>query len=112
MNLKDDVCSSKFLRKEDVGDGILVTIRKVTKQNVAMEGQEPEHKVCLYFEEVGKPMAINSTNGHIIAKGTGHEDDIENKWLGARIILYNDPNISYGGKLVGGIRVRMPKDGE
>jgi hypothetical protein len=105
------VKKSNFLKKEDVGAGALVTIAKVDKENVAAEGADPEYKVCLYFMEFNKPMVLNSTNGQAIAKITGHEDDIERTWAGARIVLYNDPNVSYGGKLMGGIRVRAPKQG-
>jgi hypothetical protein len=30
-------------------------------------------------------------------------------WTGKKIVLYNDPNVSYAGKIIGGIRVRAPK---
>ena len=30
-------------------------------------------------------------------------------WLGQQIVLYTDPNVSYGGKLVGGIRIRAKR---
>jgi len=40
----------------------------------------------------------------LIARFTGSEDT-EN-WEGKRIILYDDPSVSFGGKLTGGIRVR------
>jgi hypothetical protein len=108
MNV-NDIKQSKYLKKEDCGEGILVTIASLKEQNVAKEGVEPEMKVCVFFHEVEKPMVLNSTNAQLIAKITGHDDDIENTWQGAKIVLYNDPSISFGGKITGGIRVRAPR---
>lgn len=104
-----DIKSSKFLKKEDVGIGVLVTIRGIAQENVAKEGAEEEKKWCVYFNEFEKPLVLNSTNGQAIAKITGHEDDIEKTWLGAKVVLYDDPNVSYAGKVTGGIRIRAPK---
>jgi hypothetical protein len=104
-----DLKSSKFLKKEDVGQGALVTIREVSQQNVAKDGAPEEAKWCLHFDEFDKPLVLNSTNGQIIAKITGIENDIEVGWVGKKIVLYDDPNVSYAGKITGGIRVRAPK---
>ena len=110
MNL-NDLKTSKFLKKEDVGTGKLATISKMTQENVAKEGAEPEMKYTLWFRELDKPMVLNSTNGQAIAKITGKDTDIDTAWIGARVVLYNDPNVSFGGKLIGGIRIRAPKVG-
>jgi len=110
MNL-GDLKTSKFLKKEDVGPGTLVTIHTVSEVNVAAEGAEPEMRAALHFDELEKPMILNSTNGQIIAKIAGSETDIETSWRGVKVVLYNDPNVSYAGKLVGGIRARAPKAG-
>ena len=105
-----DLKTSKFLKKEDVGVGVLATIKNVHQENVAQEGAEPEMKWCVTFAELEKPMVLNSTNGQIIAKITGAEDNIETAWVGKKIVLFHDPNVSFGGKLIGGIRVRAPKN--
>lgn len=99
---------SKFLKKEDCGQGILVTIKGLTEENMAMEGAAPEMKWCLHFNEVAKPMTLNSTNAQIVAGIVKSEETDD--WVGHRIVLYSDPNISFGGKLVGGIRVRAPRN--
>jgi len=104
-----DLKTSKFLKKEDVGEGILVTISNLTQENVALDGAPPDMKVTLHFKEVDKPLVLNSTNGQIIAQITGVTEDIETGWLGKQVVLYTDPNITFQGKLVGGIRVRAPK---
>jgi hypothetical protein len=98
---------SKFLRKEDCGAGILVTIDDVRQENVAKEGAPEDMKWCMYFKESEKPMVLNSTNGQIIAQFTGAEESDD--WIGVQVVLYHDPNVSFGGKLVGGIRVRAPR---
>jgi hypothetical protein len=98
---------SKYLTRADAGAGILVTIKEIFQDNVAKEGAPEEMKWCMSFNEVEKPMVLNSTNGQIIASITKSEETDE--WIGAKIVLYDDPNVSFGGKLVGGIRVRAPR---
>jgi hypothetical protein len=97
---------SRFLKKEDCGTGILVTICGCDQQNVAKEGVEPEMKWALHFEETEKPMVLNSTNAQIIAVIAKNEDT--DNWKGVKVVLYNDPSISFSGKLTGGIRARQP----
>lgn len=108
MNIQD-LKVSKFLKKEDVGPGVLVTIRQITSENVAKEGADPEMKYCLHFDEYEKPLVLNSTNGQLLGQITGITDNIETGWIGKVIVLYSDPSVSFGGKLVGGIRVRAPR---
>lgn len=98
---------SKFLTRADVGTGVLVTIRQVFQENVAKEGAPEEHKWCMAFDELEKPMVLNSTNGQIIASFL--KSDETDNWIGSKIVLYDDPSVSFGGKLVGGIRVRAPR---
>lgn len=98
---------SNFLTRADVGSGVLVTIREVHQENVAKQGAPEELRWCLSFDEYEKPMVLNSTNGQIIASIT--KSDETDEWTGHKIVLYDDPNVSFGGKLVGGIRVRAQR---
>jgi hypothetical protein len=100
---------SKYLKKEDLPQPTLVTMGEIEKVNLALEGQPPDVKYALYFQELEKPMVLNSTNGQLIAKIVGSDETDD--WSGKQIVLYHDPNISFGGRLVGGIRVRAPKKG-
>ena len=109
MSSLNDIRSSRYLKQEDIGKGALVTIRLIQKENVAMEGEKPQHKFIAYFDEFEKPMVINPTNGEVIANITGAEDNIEQTWIGHKIVLYVEPNVWFGGKQTGGIRVRAPK---
>ena len=98
---------SSFLKKEDCNPPVLLTIKECVEENVAKEGAPQDLKWCLYFQECEKPMVLNSTNGQIIAGFTG-KDNTED-WVGQKVVLFHDPNVSFGGKLIGGIRCRAPR---
>jgi hypothetical protein len=98
---------SKFLKQSDIGAGALMTVTGCERHNVAKEGAEPEHKWCLAFEESEKPLVLNSINIQLLEKIFGSDDTDD--WIGKRVVLYVDPTVSYAGKVVGGIRVRAPK---
>lgn len=96
-----EMVESKFLKKEEAADGILVTIKGVEKRDVGTEA-EPEQKWCLMLEEC-KPLVLNSTNLALLEKALASDDSDE--WVGKKVVLYNDENVSFGGKLTGGVRV-------
>jgi len=95
---------SKFLKKEDVADGALLTITLIDQRNVAMPGADPEMKWCMSFAELEKPMVLNQTNIQLAERALGSDDTDD--WVGRKIVAYTDHNVSYGGKIIGGIRLR------
>ena len=117
----NQLTESRFLKKEDCGpQGILVTIKTISQENVAKEGVPEELRWAICFEELEsrptnpsgceeleKPRVLNSTNGQLIAAITGKTDTDD--WPGYKVVLYNDPTVSFAGKITGGIRVRAPK---
>jgi hypothetical protein len=107
MPRTSEMRDSKFLKQTDVGDGALLTVVGCSQHNVAMQGADPEMKWCLSFSESDKPLVLNSTNIQLCERifGSDNTDD----WVGKKIVLYTDPNVSFAGKVVGGIRVRAPK---
>jgi hypothetical protein len=107
MPKTSEMRESKFLKKEDVGGGMLMTVEGCEPHNVAKEGAPPENKWCLMFSETDKPLVLNSTNIQLCERIFGSDDTDE--WIGKKIVLYTDPNVSYQGKVIGGIRVRAPK---
>lgn len=109
MPKTSEMKNSEFIKKEDIGRGLLVTMTTVTKKNVAKDGAEPEYKWCLAFAELDKPLVLNSTNIQLLEQITGSDDT--DHWTGQKIVLYVDPTVSYQGKLTGGVRVRRPKPG-
>lgn len=107
MNI-NQLKQSRFLTRADVGPGTLVTIKEIFQDNVAKEGAPEELRWCISFVELEKPMVLNSTNGQIIAQICKNEDT--DHWAGHKVVLYDDPSVSFGGKLVGGIRARAPRN--
>lgn len=102
-----EMLPSRFLKKDDVPQPALVTIGDLEQVNVAPQGQPEEKKWTMTFPELDKPLVLNSTNMHVI--GSLYGDDTDD-WLGQKIVIFHDPNVSFGGKLVGGLRVRAPKN--
>jgi hypothetical protein len=94
-----EMVDSKFLKKEDAGTGILVTIKGVEKRDVGTEA-EPEQKWVLLLAEC-KPLVLNSTNLALLEKSLG--SDNSDDWTGQKVVLFNDENVSFGGKLTGGV---------
>lgn len=101
-----EMIESKYLKQADVEEETEVTVVKVGKLNVAREDQEPEMKWAIRFQEFKKPMVLNSTNIQLLAKACGSDDSDD--WAGKKVTVYSDPNVSFGGKLVGGLRIKVP----
>lgn len=105
MNI-NDLIPSKYLKQSDVQDEKLVTVQGLKKVNVAKEDEDPEYKFVIKFEEFDKPMVLNSTNIKRLGKALGDETD---GWKGGQVVLYVDPDIEFGGNIVGGLRIRAAK---
>jgi len=101
-----DLSNSNYLQKNDVEPAILVTIDGYDRANLAQDGQPKEMRYVLKFKEC-KPLVLNKTNGNRIQVALG-SDDFDD-WIGKQIVLYNDENVEFGGKITGGIRVRAKK---
>ncbi len=99
-----EMVQSKYLKQADVPDPVIVTVQGVKQVNLAKEGEEPEIKWAIKFREMDKPMVLNSTNIHVAAKLLGSDDTDD--WRGKEIVLFTDPNVSFGGQVVGGLRFR------
>ncbi len=98
---------SKYIKKEDVGEkGKVLTVKELKNENVAGENAAEEMKWILYFNEAQKGVVLNWTNIQMTAKICGSEDSDD--WTGKKVELYEDPTIGFGGKIVGGIRIRKP----
>src|SRR3990167_3600863 len=102
----NQMIESKYLKQSDLDGEVEVTIIKVGQLNVAREDQEPEMKWAMKLQEFKKPMVLNSTNIQLLAKACESEESED--WIGKKVVIYADPNVSFGGKLVGGLRVKLP----
>ena len=102
---------TKFIQKSEIENSphgaILVTIKEVTEENVALEYKPEEIKYVIYFEENYKPWTpgIETLEDIKNINGSGNVDD----WPGTKLVLYVNQNVKFGGKVVGGIRCRAPK---
>jgi hypothetical protein len=103
-NMKvSDLIESKYLKQSDIPDPVTVTIQSLKKVNVARDDEAPDYRWTVKFSEFDKSMVYNTTNIKRTAKALG--DDTED-WLGKQMQLYVDPDIEFGGNIVGGLRVR------
>ena len=100
----DEMVESKYTKKEDVAEGILVTFASYKKSNVAMDDEPERIRIVASFTELKKPVVLNRTNLKKMAKlfGSAVIDD----WVGRRCVLFNDETVTYAGEEIGGIRVR------
>lgn len=98
-----DMIESKYLKQSDVPDPVIVTVHALKKVNVARDDEDPEYRWTVKFGELPKSMVLNVTNLKRLAKALG--DDTED-WMGKTVELYTDPDIEFGGNVVGGLRLR------
>lgn len=105
---------SKYLKGSDLlkpGGGYAVVnavIESMTQEDV---GEEREPKYILYFENKQKGMALNVTNETTLISLFGQPDDTTPEALtahfaGKPIQIYFDPSVNFGGKRIGGLRLR------
>lgn len=100
-----DMIQSKFLRKEDFDEDRVMTIRNVKLED--MPGDDGQQKWVLYFKEEAKGMALNVTTIRVLEKAFGDDSD---QWISKRVMVYVDPSVSFGGRVVGGLRLRTPRN--
>jgi hypothetical protein len=96
--------NSKYLTKDDVGeDGLVLTIKGFRMETLKSDDGE-EDKMVLHFVEDVKPMVVNRTNAQLVGVATGVKTAGEAR--GKQIVVYNDPTVSFGGKITGGLRIK------
>lgn len=100
----DQMIESKYLKQADIPGEMVVTIQKVGKANVAREGDEPEYKWLVRFDELPKPMVLNSTNIKRLARACQSQESDD--WVGKKVLLYVDPDVEFAGNVVGGLRIK------
>lgn len=103
----------KLMDKTYIGDwnfegrttDLVLTVSKVVQEEVYEPTSNTKSKeVIMYFKEIPEKLVCNTTNAKRIEAicGTGFVED----WVGHRIALYFDKTVKFGGKQVGGVRVR------
>lgn len=69
------------------------------------QGDDERQQIILTFDGKEKQLGLNKTNATVLA---GHFGDDTDQWLGKEIILFVDPYVPFAGKVVPGIRIRVP----
>ena len=99
----------KFMKTSDFekGEERVLTIKSWSLEQVGRGDEGKEQKLALHFEETDQCLACNATNAEIIA-GLFNSEELDD-WIGHRIALYMNPNVTFMGKKVGGLSVRDTK---
>lgn len=108
MNI-DDLAPSKsnFLKKEDVGvDGVDLVIKRFYQDEIKnAETGGLDLKYCIEWTDGNyKPMVLNKENVSRLKMALKTSDTDE--MLGKLVNVYHDEFVAFGGKTVGGIRIR------
>ena len=98
---------SRFLRADDVGDGVSLTIAGVSVESMRGEGGDDKDKGVVWFEEEPRGLVLNVTLTVILRDLFGVQLE---GWAGKRITLFNDRSVRRGNKVVGGIRIKGSPD--
>ena len=100
-----DASQSQYLTKDDLSQhGQVVTIDHFEQHEIESRDGKNQRKLVMFARELDKPLVLNKTNAQAIKVITGTEMPADS--IGQRIELYVDPTISFGGQIIGGIRVR------
>ena len=97
-----DYRGGSLLKCADLGPKAhLVQIESIEEEEVG-DGR----KLVARFEGWSKGLVLNDTNLECLETAFG---DDSSDAIGAQVILYVDPDVRFGGKRVGGIRIKLPK---
>jgi hypothetical protein len=106
--------NSRYLAKEDVGNGSILTIKGFTRENVAKKEEAPDEKYVMKFHETDKGLVMKPILAQQLMRAFGlqSEDQVLTHLANQQVALYNDPNVSMAGRFVGGTRIRLPQAGD
>ena len=95
-----------FLKQEDLqGKAAKVVIAAVDLEDVKdPDSGRSEKKLVMHFAGKDKAMILNRTNCEAMEAICGTDD--YGAWIGHAIVLFVDPTVKFGGKAVGGLRIR------
>ncbi len=99
-----DFFDTNYLASWDIEGDTTVTIVKAMYEEVTGEKGRKDKCLVIYFDEFENGMIVNVTNSKTIQKMYNELQPA--KWIGKKITLYVDPNVSIKGEKVGGLRIR------
>lgn len=96
---------SRYLKHQDLnGADMVLTIARVTREEIKEKDGTSKKKFILYFKELEKGLVLNTTNMNTLYAVL--KTDESDEWIGKRITLYEKDDIEMGGEIKSGIRVR------
>lgn len=98
MDISDTLApnSEQLDAVELVGGDRVFTIERITKGNA-------EQPINIFFSDFPRPWRPGKSMRRVLAHAWGTDASV---WIGRRVELFCDPAIVFGGKAVGGTRVR------
>lgn len=102
----DEAYGSRFLGVTDIGTKKIRTkIVKVRKEEVKdRDSGRMKKTLIVFFENVDKGLVLNVTNKNILVDALGKPPA---GWLGASVGILVDPNVGFGGRKTGGVRLSV-----
>jgi hypothetical protein len=98
------VGDAQYLKKEDLPEPVDTELLWVKEEKVTPPGKGTRTRLVAYCDGLTKGLVLNTANCEILEKMTGTDDP--NEWKDVPLQLYVDPDVKYGGKKIGGIRIR------
>jgi hypothetical protein len=93
----------EFLRKEDGGWPRKFTISHIEREMKVGDDIKP----VVFFTGEERGLVLNKTTSGQITEICGSDETDD--WTFREVVVYVDPDVMFGGKKVGGLRVRAPK---
>src|SRR3990172_4741253 len=100
---RSEAFPSTYLSKDDVDPPITATINDVYHVNLKGDAGDETKTAMSFVEPDVKPMIVNNANWMTCEDLYGEDSD---GWAGHKVEIFKDPTIMFGGKRVGGGRVR------
>ena len=99
------ISTGKYLKRESVSaGGEIHSIIKCVEEEINSSDGGSETKWILYLSDL-KPLIMNATNIRRAVAAFGGDSETNN-WPGKRIVVFDDAEVEFGGKVVGGVRLR------
>lgn len=102
MDSFGELSGKKFLSKDDVETPLTVTIKGFTFDNVGNSDGGTDKVGVMHVEESERGVILKATNANTLKELFG----TPNQAVGKKVELYNDHSVMFGGKKIGGLRIR------
>ncbi len=100
-----ELATSRFFKAEEVKEVPVVhVIKSITKEKVEFQGKPPEALAIIRFEDTDREMIAKNDVQNFLKENFG----VPSACVGKAVELYFDKTVKFGGKSVGGLRLRQP----